>query len=107
MVGSDTMFGAETITKGLTLPKVLSGINKTLSIANQVIPIYQQAKPMIQNAKSAFQIITEFGGSNTKKTTTVTPKKQEKPQSQVGSNPTKKVSANSPLSTTNQPVFFI
>ena len=37
------MFGADTVTRGLSLAKVLTGINKTLSVANQVIPIYQQA----------------------------------------------------------------
>ena len=38
---------------GLTLPKVLGGIQKTLNIANQVIPLYAQIKPIIKNAQSA------------------------------------------------------
>ncbi len=45
---------------GLTLPKILTGINKTLNVANQIIPIYVQAKPMIQNAKSAFKVAQGF-----------------------------------------------
>ena len=41
---------------GLTLPKVLGGIQKTLNIANQVIPLYVQVKPIIKNAQSAFSV---------------------------------------------------
>lgn len=97
------MFGAETVTKGLTLTKVLSGLNKTLSVANQVIPIYQQAKPMIQNARSVFRLFKEFGGNNP---STIT-KPKTLSQTKTISKPTKKVSENSPLTSSNQPSFFV
>ena len=45
---------------GLSLTKILGGINKTLNIANQVIPLYVQAKPIIQNASSAMKVAKEF-----------------------------------------------
>ncbi len=90
------MFGTETVTRGLTLGKVLSGINKTLSIANQVIPIYQQAKPMIQNAKSMMQVLKEFTST----------KPSEVQKSTPLSRSTKKVSPSSP-SSINKPVFFL
>jgi len=95
------MFGTETIGRGLSFVKVLTGINKTLSIANQVIPIYQQAKPMIQNAKSAFRVLKEFSSPTTTK-------KQPVSLNQTVTNPQKKTeSSSSSPNTGSQPVFFI
>ena len=53
------MFGSS-VTNGLTLTKVLSGISKTLNVANQVIPLYREAKPMINNAKTILNVLKEF-----------------------------------------------
>ena len=54
------------IRTGLTLPKVLGGIQKTLNVANQIIPLYVQAKPLIKNAQNAFLIAKEFVGPSNK-----------------------------------------
>ncbi len=92
----------QAIRTGLTLPKILTGINKTLTVANQIIPIYVQAKPMIQNMKGAFQIAKEFmsqpKSSNKTQNTNTTPKVS------VTANPsqTKKIQASS-----SNPVFFL
>lgn len=92
------MFGAETAVKGLSLAKVLTGINRTLSIANQVIPLYQQAKPMIQNARSAFKLLKEFAPSNdAKNIAQQVPEKTERVKQ-------KKTNITS---SSNQPVFFV
>ncbi len=58
------MFGTNTISSGLTLSKVLSGISKSLAIANQAIPLYQQAKPMIQNARKVLSVLKEYNSNN-------------------------------------------
>lgn len=93
------MFGAETVTKGLTFTKVLTGINKTLSIVNQAIPIYQQAKPMIQNARSAFRLLKEFSVPDNSANAI------ERPKQIVNQSPEKKMVSST--STSNQPVFFV
>ena len=92
----------QAIRTGLTLPKILTGINKTLTVANQIIPIYVQAKPMIQNMKGAFQVAKEFMNQ------TKTP---SKPQN----NNTQKVIQTTPnqnqpkriQSSVSNPVFFL
>ncbi|MBR1413862.1 MAG: hypothetical protein IJ574_04260 [Bacilli bacterium] len=53
------------ISKGISIPKIISGLGKTLSVANRVIPLYKQAKPMVQNAKKAFNILKEFKNTST------------------------------------------
>ena len=92
----------QAIRTGLTLPKILTGINKTLTVANQIIPIYVQAKPMIQNMKGAFQVAKEFMSQ---------PKTPSKPQN----NNTQKVIPTTPnqnqtkriQSSVSNPVFFL
>lgn len=93
------MFGAETVTKGLSFTKVLSGLNKTLTIANQVIPIYRQAKPMIQNAKSAFQLLKTFNAPQEKKSIATS--------KEVKAIPQKKTSQPIVSSSSNSPSFFL
>lgn len=60
------MFNTVGITRGLSLSKIIGGINKTLQIANQMIPLYQRAKPMITNARSIFNVIKGMSKSNSK-----------------------------------------
>ncbi|MBE6156015.1 MAG: hypothetical protein E7164_04605 [Firmicutes bacterium] len=48
---------------GLSLIRILGGINKTLSIAREVIPIYEQAKPMVQNARKAFDLLKSINST--------------------------------------------
>lgn len=103
--GGIDMFGTETVSRGLSLVKVLGGINKTLSIANQVIPIYQQAKPMIQNAKNAFKVLKEFSAPVTTNQSIATNSKSESPKSSTIDQ--KKTNSPSSYSSKNQPVFFI
>lgn len=99
------MFGESSVTSGLSLTKVLTGLNKTLSIANQVIPIYQQAKPMIQNARGALKILKEFGSNNPTSKTTSKPITTKTIKRTKGE--TKKVSTSSPFAAQNTPVFFV
>lgn len=54
------MYNATGLTKGLSLTKVIGGINKTLQVMNQVIPLYQKAKPLITNARSIFSVIKDI-----------------------------------------------
>ena len=88
----------QTIKTGLTLPKILTGINKTLNVANQIIPIYVQAKPMIQNMKSAFKVAKEFMSSPNKNTI------QEQKKT-VYTNQTNQIKRTQ--GTNNNPVFFL
>lgn len=37
-------------TSGLSIIKILTGINKSLSIAKEILPIYESVKPAIQNS---------------------------------------------------------
>ncbi len=82
---------------GLTLPKVLGGIQKTLNIANQVIPLYVQVKPIIKNAQGAFSVAKGLLAAPSAKPTTPAKvqdqdtKKQDKP----------------PVTYSNNPVFFL
>lgn len=100
------MFGAPTVSRGLSFTKVLSGINKTLSIANQVIPIYQQAKPMLQNAKSAFQVLKEFSRPVSKENTASNQTKMITQASMVQANKKTNATRNA-TSSFNKPVFFL
>lgn len=45
---------------GLSLTKVISGINKTLNVANQLIPLYKKVKPMISKSESIISSISNF-----------------------------------------------
>lgn len=86
------------ISNGLTLPKVLGGIQKTLNIANQLIPIYTQVKPMIKNAQSAFAVAkgvlttTSASSSNSKNSLKNIEEKKEQAL---------------PIQNLNNPVFFL
>ena len=86
------------LNSGLSLGKVLNGINKTLNVANQIIPIYMQTKPMIENAKSAFGVAKEF----------LAPEKTSKKtiQKEVKKEPVNQKKESVKLSS-NNPVFFL
>lgn len=43
--------------KGLSLTKVVSGVNNTLNFVNRAIPIYKQVTPIVKNVKSAFSTV--------------------------------------------------
>ena len=89
----------QAIRTGLSLPKILTGINKTLTVANQIIPIYVQAKPMIQNMKGAFQIAKEFMSQ---------PKTPNKPQTNSTTKPTSTPPQTKRIqSSVSNPVFFL
>lgn len=82
------MFG-NTIQSGLTIPKILGGINKSLNIANQLMPLVKEAKPVIQNMKKAWLVLQEF-----------------KPQKESENKDQKKTVNQIKLSSLNKPVFF-
>ncbi len=86
---------------GLTLPKVLGGIQKTLNIANQVIPLYVQVKPIIKNAQSAFSVAKGLLAtpSTNQSTPTSLPSKTQ--------NQAIKKQDESPVTYSNNPVFFL
>lgn len=86
---------------GLTLPKVLGGIQKTLNIANQVIPLYVQVKPIIKNAQSAFSVVKGVLAtpSTNQSTPTNLPSKTQ--------NHDIKKQDESPVTYSNNPVFFL
>lgn len=58
------MFNSMSLSKGLSLTKIIGGISRTLQIANQVIPLYQKAKPAIQNAKNVLNVLKEMNKSS-------------------------------------------
>jgi len=90
--------------QGLTLTKVLGGINKTLNVANQLIPLYMQAKPIIQNAKSAFTVAKEIMTPDHKENTT------QKNANEVKSENVPKIKEETYISSNNtsgKPVFFV
>jgi len=95
------MFGVESVGRGLSFAKVLTGLNRTLTIANQVIPLYQQAKPMIHNARNAFRILKEFSAPDKQEVKTNPSKNTEVIKSQ----PQKKMIETT--TSNNQPVFFV
>ena len=84
------------IRTGLTLPKVLGGIQKTLNVANQIIPLYVQAKPLIKNAQSAFQLAKEFIGPSSKNVEPI----------QVSKQPIKSIKKEEKFLSSSNPVFF-
>ena len=43
--------------QGLSLAKVLNGLNKTLGLVNQAIPLYNSFKPILKNANSLMKIV--------------------------------------------------
>ena len=43
--------------QGLSLAKVLNGLNKTLGLVNQAIPLYNSFKPILKNASSLMKIV--------------------------------------------------
>ena len=42
---------------GLSLSKVLNGINQGLNIASRAVPIYRQIKPIFKNSKSLINML--------------------------------------------------
>jgi hypothetical protein len=43
---------------GLSLGKIIGGLNKTLGLINQALPLYNQLKPIIKNGKSLMSIVS-------------------------------------------------
>ena len=82
---------------GLTLPKVLTGVQKTLNIANQIIPLYVQVKPIIKNARSAFSVATELLAPSPAKTENISLPEPSNPHTTI-----KKQDVS-----LNNPVFFL
>lgn len=66
------MFNGISLSRGLSLTKIIGGISRTLQIANQIIPLYQKAKPAIQNARSVLNVLKEMNKSSTNSNTTKT-----------------------------------
>lgn len=44
------------ILKGLNIPGILDGTQKTLSVINQAIPVIYQVKPLVSNIGTIFKI---------------------------------------------------
>ena len=82
---------------GLTLPKVLTGVQKTLNIANQIIPLYVQVKPIIKNAQSAFSVAKELLAPTPAKTENISLPEPSNPHTTI-----KKQDVS-----LNNPVFFL
>lgn len=84
------------ISSGITIAKVLSGVNKSLNIAREIIPIYQTISPMIGNARKAFSLLKEMNIPSISKST---------PSNNLNSNKktTNVISSNSSV---NHPSFF-
>ena len=82
---------------GLTLPKVLTGVQKTLNIANQIIPLYVQVKPIIKNAQSAFSVVKELLAPTPAKTENISLPEPSNPHTTI-----KKQDVS-----LNNPVFFL
>lgn len=86
------------VSPGLTLPKILGGLQKTLNIANQLIPIYTQVKPMIKNAQSAFAVakgVLATSSVSSPTTKNITSDIEEKKEQAL------------PVQNLNNPVFFL
>ena len=49
--------GINNLLSGLSLTKVLGGINKGLNFASQAIPLYKQIKPILSNSKSLINML--------------------------------------------------
>ena len=98
LIGGNLMFGTNTISRGLSLGKVLNGISKGLTIANQAIPIYEQVKPMVGNAKKLFSIVKELKNTAPEKKDSI--KKISSPN--VKPETEKRLNSSSP----SLPVFF-
>ncbi len=43
--------------QGLSLSKIIGGLNKTLNVVNQAIPLYQKLKPILGNAKDLLNVV--------------------------------------------------
>jgi hypothetical protein len=78
---------------GLSLSKIIGGLNKTLGLVNQAIPLYTQLKPIFSNAKSLMKVVDIINKPDVKVTSTT----NKIVQNVVA---TKKVSNN------NLPTFF-
>ena len=48
--------GLLNIIKGLNIPGILDGTQKTLSVINQAIPVIYQVKPLVSNIGTIFKI---------------------------------------------------
>lgn len=90
------MFGS--VSSGLTLGKMVSGLSKSLSVINQLIPLYREIKPVLGNAKTILGTLKELGSSGNNKT----PKfKESKDITQKKEDFSKEIIFN------NNPTFFI
>lgn len=51
-----TSGGLLNLIKGLNIPGILDGTQKTLSVINQAIPVIYQVKPLVNNIGTIFKI---------------------------------------------------
>ena len=51
-----TTGGIINLIKGLNIPGILDGTQKTLSVINQAIPVVYQIKPLVSNIGTIFKI---------------------------------------------------
>lgn len=89
------MFGS--VSNGLTLGKMVSGISKSLSVINQLIPLYKEIKPVLGNAKTILGTLKEIGNSGNSN-----PPKTEKNKVTTQ----KKEDFNKEIISNNAPIFF-
>lgn len=68
-----TSGGLLNLIKGLNIPGILDGTQKTLSVINQAIPVIYQVKPLVNNVKTLFKIknIINEPSENIKKDTNI------------------------------------
>lgn len=78
--------GLLSIIKGLNIPGILDGTQKTLSVINQAIPVIYQVKPLVSNIGTIFKIKNIINEpTETKKTD----------------------NQNKSIETNNSPIFFV
>ena len=100
------MFGPRSLFGGLSLTRVLGGLNKTLGVVNQVIPLYKEAKPMLNNARNAINLIKEFSSSTTTKVMNNTSKNLQPIKEKINALNNVSQSVNSTFKTQKGPTFF-
>ncbi len=60
-----------TLFKGFSFSKIISGTQKTLNFVNQAIPVVKEISPMLKNTKTIFKIFNEFNKQSVSENTIV------------------------------------
>ncbi len=81
--------GLLNLIKGLNIPGILDGTQKTLSVINQAIPVIYQVKPLVSNISTLFKIKNIMN----------------EPTNNTNENNTDK--EHKELKTNNSPIFFV